>query len=64
VEDELVGLDEEKDGLPISPVDKAGSSGGEMSDKRSIKPQVGRMAPTGSRFEVEKFDGSGNFGLW
>ena len=22
------------------------------------------MAPTGTRFEVEKFDGTGNFGLW
>jgi len=22
------------------------------------------MAPTGTRFEVEKFDGSGNFAMW
>ena len=22
------------------------------------------MAPTGTRFEVEKFNGTGNFGLW
>lgn len=58
MEDELVRLDEEKDGLPISPVDKADNLGGEIGDKRSIRPRVGRMAPTGSRFGAEKFNGS------
>ena len=55
-EDELVRLDEEKDGLPINPIDKAGSLGGEIDDKRSIRLWVSRMAPTGSKFEVEKFN--------
>ena len=40
-----------------------GGSGGEIV-KKSIKLWVGRMAPTDTRFEVEKFDGSGNFTLW
>ena len=57
-EDELVRLDEEKDGLPINPIDKARSLGGEIGDKRSIRLWVSRMAPTGSKFEVEKFNGS------
>jgi hypothetical protein len=51
----------EKVDLPESV--EAGGSGREIV-KKLIKPQVGRMAPTGTRFEVEKFDGSGNFALW
>ena len=45
------------------PVVKADVSGGEIV-KKSIKSWVGRMAPTGTGFEVVKFDGSGNFSLW
>jgi hypothetical protein len=49
-------------------MDKSGRSGGVIGGKRSVKPRVVRMSmdrmSTVSRFEVVKFDGSGNFGLW
>jgi hypothetical protein len=58
----------EHDDLLGDAVDKSDGSGGVTGGKGSVKPRVGRMSvdkvSTVSRFEVVKFDGSGNFGLW
>jgi hypothetical protein len=66
-EETQVGADAGKEipekGGSSEPVVKADESGGEIV-KRSIKQWVGRMASTGTRFEVVKFDGCGNFPLW
>jgi hypothetical protein len=52
----------------VNKVDKSDGSSGVTGGKGSVKPRVGRMSmnkvSTVSRFEVVKFDGSGNFGLW
>ena len=39
------------------------SKGGQTGGNRSVRSRLG-MAPGFTRFEVEKFDGTGNFGLW
>lgn len=42
-----------------------GSEKGEYSGgNRPVRSRVGKMAPTGMKFDLVKFDGSGNFGLW
>jgi hypothetical protein len=42
-----------------------GSEQGEYSGgDRPVRSWVGKMAPTGMKFDLVKFDGSGNFGLW
>jgi hypothetical protein len=52
----------------VNKVDKSDGSSGVTGGKGSVKPRVGRMSmdkvSTVSRFEVVKFDGFGNFGLW
>jgi hypothetical protein len=52
----------------VNKVDLSDGSSGVTGGKGSVKPRVGRMSvnkvSTISRFEVVKFDGSGNFGLW
>ena len=42
-----------------------GTEKGEYSGgDRLVRSWVGKMAPTGMKFDLVKFDGSGNFGLW
>nr|USI00083.1 putative protein-binding protein [Oryza sativa Japonica Group] len=41
-------------------IEKGEYSGGD----RPVRSRVGKMAPTGMKFDLVKFDGSGNFGLW
>ena len=52
----------EKDGS-FEPVVKVDESSSEII-KSSIKLRVGRMALTRTKFEVAKFNGSGDFALW
>jgi hypothetical protein len=60
--------EKEQDDLLGDAVDKSDGSGGVTGGRGSVKPRVGRMSMDKvsivSRFEVVKFDGSGNFGLW
>ena len=37
--------------------------GGQTGGNRSVRSRLG-MAPGFTRFDLEKFDGTGNFGLW
>lgn len=41
-------------------IEKGEYSGGD----RPVRSRVGKMAPTGMKFDLVKFDGSGIFGLW
>ena len=39
------------------------NKGGKTGGNRSVRSRLG-MAPGFTKFDVEKFDGTGNFGLW
>jgi hypothetical protein len=56
--------DTKEEDLPVVGVNEASGSGGKIGGKGLVKPHVDYMASTGTRFEVAKFDSSGNFSLW